>query len=463
MCTNYVLSPYLRIVKRGEEFAVYNTLRSGSLIFLDEKALNFLLEFKSGKQIEEGRQVLSEEERDAFEIFIQNDYIQSLGLDLRLQLKTEAQAYRKRVRDGLELRGMVLEVTKHCNFGCKYCFSEQLSKKGSRQADTHMKSDVARSAIDSLFTNAKRADIGNLEVSFLGGEPLLNWRLVREATEYVCELSKENDIGVSFGITTNASAVDTKIAQYLFIKKFRISVSVDGLGSVNDAVRTMRNGKGTFSRIAKGLELLLSSGNDVTVLTTITDKNLNLINDDFVSWLAVAGVRNWGINLEDLAGDLTSDSIKVSEKIKELVLLADRHGVQAGGMWFKPVHAMVNKNTAYCSSASGNFLSVEPDGSVYACSKTNQRYGHVSDLRGIFENLNYLESATRVAGSLPGCSGCNLEGHCMGSCMAVGQVTHESMTGCNTCSLVGKNKVACDFSRKLSEEILSSPEIPLFG
>ncbi len=151
---------------------------------------------------------------------------------------------------------LILNVTERCNMRCSYCVYSGKFSYERTHSDKMMNAEVARRAIEYFMT--RTADSGTIAVSFYGGEPLLNFSVIREAVEFSRQLHATlNRTGkLVFSITTNGTLLNNEeIRRFLEINKFSLVVSLDGPKSVHDSQRRYLSGKGTFDHIQNNLGL----------------------------------------------------------------------------------------------------------------------------------------------------------------------------------------------------------------
>jgi len=162
----------------------------------------------------------------------------------------------KKVKDALEhdMRHLILNVTDNCNMRCKYCTFGDNYPYAKSYADTMMSFSIMKMGMDYFFQHAKNSQ--KVYISFYGGEPLLNFDLVKRGTEYALELSKKHKKKVQFRITTNFTLVTSEILRFLIQNNFYITVSLNGPKEVHDRERVFKNGQGTFDTIMRNLRLL---------------------------------------------------------------------------------------------------------------------------------------------------------------------------------------------------------------
>lgn len=181
-----------------------------------------------------------------------------------------------------ELDTLVLNVTEDCNFRCGYCIFSGIYKNERTHKNIYMDIYDSKKAIDDFFLNAKE----NSNILFYGGEPLLNFNVIRETVEFIkTKYSKRN---VKFGMTTNFSLAN-KYFDFFIKNDFILSISIDGNKKIHDKWRKDINGNGTYDKIIDGIESLREKNNDyfnnrIIFSITIADlSKLTRIYDFFVN------------------------------------------------------------------------------------------------------------------------------------------------------------------------------------
>ena len=144
------------------------------------------------------------------------------------------------------IRALALTVSQTCNLACGYCYAAGGSFGG---ADTRMKWDVARRAIDQLLDSALPGS--GAKIAFMGGEPMVARDLIRRAVEYANMRGAARAIPVGYSLTTNGTLLTPEDAAFFAAHNFAITVSLDGGRAVNDRLRPDRAGKGSFDRVAR--------------------------------------------------------------------------------------------------------------------------------------------------------------------------------------------------------------------
>lgn len=155
-----------------------------------------------------------------------------------------------------------LLVTNSCNFRCRYCF---VSKGIS-----NMSFDICKDAIDKLIMCTKNKGYDNLLISFAGGEPLLNFDLIKEVVMYYKNV---NDINISYRIITNGSLINQDIVDFIKENNIDVTVSLDSIKKFNDKSRSYANGLGTYDDVIKNIKLLNKNGIVPLINSVITSDN----------------------------------------------------------------------------------------------------------------------------------------------------------------------------------------------
>ena len=142
------------------------------------------------------------------------------------------------------VKALCLHIAHDCNLACKYCFAEEGEYHGRRAL---MSFEVGKKALDFLIANSGNRH--NLEVDFFGGEPLMNWQVVKDLVAYGREQEKIHDKHFRFTITTNGVLLNDEVQEFVNKEMDNVVLSLDGRKDVNDRMRPFRNGKGSYDLI----------------------------------------------------------------------------------------------------------------------------------------------------------------------------------------------------------------------
>lgn len=171
------------------------------------------------------------------------------------------------------VRALSLAVAQKCNLGCTYCYAQGGSFGGPA---TSMALETALASVDLLFGDVAAGERVNL--SFLGGEPLMNRPVIRAATRRAREIAADRSVDVTFSITTNGTQLTVEDGEFFEEHGFAVTVSLDGAGAVHDRLRPFRGGRGSFNQVIERVAPLLERQRrmQVSARVTVTPENLEL-------------------------------------------------------------------------------------------------------------------------------------------------------------------------------------------
>ena len=174
------------------------------------------------------------------------------------------------------VKALCLHVAHDCNLACRYCFAEEGEYHGRRAL---MSFAVGKKALDFLVRNS--GNRVNLEVDFFGGEPLMNWQVVKELVAYGRSLEEPYHKKFRFTLTTNGVLLDDAIQEFLNREMANVVLSIDGRRKVNDRMRPFRGGQGSYDRIVPKFRKLAESRGQKNyyVRGTFTRHNLDFAEE----------------------------------------------------------------------------------------------------------------------------------------------------------------------------------------
>lgn len=182
------------------------------------------------------------------------------------------------------MQRLILQVTQRCNFACRYCHKRHTESARFDNEQSDMSLEVAKQSVDFFLTHSQDSEFIN--IYFYGGEPLLNFDLIKWVVEYITFRIHTKEI--NFHITTNASLLTDAIAVFLAKYKFKVSISLDGDRERQNWARKFANGKPTFDVVWERVETLLlnykDSMDNIKFLPVIfIDEDRNRVLDFFSS------------------------------------------------------------------------------------------------------------------------------------------------------------------------------------
>ena len=176
------------------------------------------------------------------------------------------------------IKALCLHVAHTCNLNCSYCFASQGKYQGDRAL---MSFEVGKRAFDFLIENSGTRR--NLEVDFFGGEPLMNWDVVKQLVAYARSIEKEHNKNFRFTLTTNGILIDDEVIDFLNKEMSNVVLSLDGRKEVNDHFRRDYAGNGSYDKIVPKFQKLVEAreGKNYYVRGTFTHNNVDFTNDLF--------------------------------------------------------------------------------------------------------------------------------------------------------------------------------------
>ncbi len=332
------------------------------------------------------------------------------------------------------VKALCLHIAHDCNLACKYCFAEEGEYHGRRAL---MSFEVGKKALDFLVKNS--GNRVNLEVDFFGGEPLMNWQVVKDLVNYGRSLEKQNNKKFRFTLTTNGILLNDEIMEFLNREMSNVVLSIDGRKEINDLMRPYRGGQGSYDTIVPKFKKVAESRNQTNyyVRGTFTRNNLDFAED--VMHLADLGFQQ--ISVEPVVAMPEDDYALRKEDIPKILEEYDRLAVELlkrrkEGRGVNFFHFMIDlkggpcvaKRLSGCGSGT-EYLAVTPWGDFYPChqfvGKEEFLMGNVdegitrTDIRDEFKTCNVYAREK--------CRNCFARFYCSGGCAANSYNFHGSI------------------------------------
>ncbi len=324
------------------------------------------------------------------------------------------------------VKALCLHIAHDCNLACKYCFADEGEYHGQKRE--LMSLEVGKKAIDFLIENS--GNRVNLEVDFFGGEPLMNFDVVKKIVEYGRSKEKEHNKNFRFTLTTNGVLLDDEVIEFCNKEISNVVLSLDGRKNINDLMRPTRNGKGSYDIIVPKFKNFVEKRGDKSyyVRGTFTRNNLDFFND--FKEMADLGFKE--ISIEPVVAAPTEDySIReedlpqIFEEYDKLALdIIDRHKKGKPVTFF---HYMLDLNGGPCvykrlsGCGSGTeYLAVTPQGELYPCHQfvgiDGFKLGNVYDGIDNTDVVNEFKLCNVYAKD--NCKDCFARFYCSGGCAA---------------------------------------------
>lgn len=323
------------------------------------------------------------------------------------------------------VKALCLHIAHDCNLGCRYCFAEEGEYHGDRSL---MSLEVGKQALDFLVANS--GNRRNLEVDFFGGEPTMNFEVVKELVRYGRSLEESYNKNFRFTLTTNGILLNDEIMEFANKEMANVVLSIDGRKSVNDYMRPARNGKSTYDIIVPKFRKFANLRNQTNyyVRGTFTHHNLDFSED--VLHLADLGFRQ--ISVEPVVAPPEAPYAIQEEDLPQLMEEYDKLAKEMikrekEGNGFNFFHFMIDltqgpcvaKRLSGCGSGT-EYLAVTPWGDLYPChqfvGQEEFKLGNVYDgiqaeeIRDEFKLCNVYAKEK--------CRNCFARFYCSGGCAA---------------------------------------------
>ena len=323
------------------------------------------------------------------------------------------------------IKALCLHVAHTCNLNCSYCFASQGKYHGERAL---MSFEVGRRALDFLVENSGTRR--NLEVDFFGGEPLMNWQVVKDLVAYARSIEKDAGKNFRFTLTTNGVLLDDEVTEFCNREMHNVVLSLDGRKEVNDRFRVDVAGNGSYERIVPNFQRFVAARGDKSYYMrgTYTHYNPDFTNDLF----HMSDLGFTELSMEPVVcapGDpcaLTEEDFPVLCEQYEL-LAKDMLRRWREGRPITFYHYMIDlkhgpcvyKRISGCGSGT-EYMAVTPWGELFPCHQFvgDPKYSLGNIWDGVTNTAAQDEFRHCNAYSRPDCKDCWARLYCSGGCAA---------------------------------------------
>lgn len=422
---------------KNNGYNIVMDINSGSVHVVDDVTYDILGYMEQGMDRDE---ILREMKKNG----ICDEEAVSSAIDECEELKKEGMlftedAYRDAVIDFKKrptvVKALCLHIAHDCNLACRYCFAEEGEYHGRRAL---MSFEVGKQALDFLIANSGNRK--NLEVDFFGGEPLMNWQVVKELVAYGREQEKIHNKNFRFTLTTNGVLLNDEIMEFANQEMGNVVLSIDGRKEVHDFMRPFRKGAGSYDLIVPKFQKFAESRNQdkYYVRGTFTRHNLDFAKD--VLHLADLGFKQ--ISVEPVVAPPEAD---YSLREEDIPVICEQYDILAKeiirrkkeGNGFNFFHFMIDltggpcvyKRLSGCGSGT-EYLAVTPWGDLYPC---HQFVGEEKFLMGnVYDGVNRTDIQEEFkccnVYAKKECRDCFARFYCSGGCAANSYNFHGSIT-----------------------------------
>ena len=361
-----------------------------------------------------------------------------------------------------DIKALCLHVAHTCNLNCEYCFAAQGKYNGKRSL---MSFEVGMQALDFLVAHSGKRR--NLEVDFFGGEPLMNWDVVKQLVEYARSIEKDAGKNFRFTLTTNGVLLDDEVTEFANREMHNVVLSLDGRKEIHDASRMTVSGEGSYDLIVPKFQRFIEQreGRGYYMRGTFTHRNVDFLED--IKHMADLGFTE--LSMEPVVCDpkdpyaLTEEDLpKLYEQYEQLAIEMLRRKKAGNGFTF--YHYMIDltggpciyKRISGCGSGT-EYLAVTPTGELYPC---HQFVGDKKYLMGdIWNGVTNTEIRDEFklcnAYARAECKDCWAKLYCSGGCAANAYHATGSIRGVYDygCKLF-KKRMECAIMLKIAEKNL---------
>ncbi|MBO6262799.1 MAG: thioether cross-link-forming SCIFF peptide maturase [Clostridia bacterium] len=428
---------------------------SGAVHAVDDVAYDLISIYQTTEKDEAVRSVCLKykdkgvTEKDVLSCYDEITYLKDDG-QLFTEDKFEPIAGKLKQKTSGVIKALCLHVAHTCNLNCSYCFASQGKYHGDRAV---MSFETGKRALDFLVENSGTRR--NLEVDFFGGEPLLNFDVVKKLVAYARSIEKQKNKNFRFTLTTNGMLIDDDVIDFANKEMSNVVLSLDGRKEIHDRFRVDYAGRGSWEQIVPKFQKLVKArgGKNYYMRGTFTHANPDFLND--IKVMLDLGFTE--LSMEPVVcahgdpSELTEEDMPIVkeqyEKLAELMLEKDREGKP-----FTFYHYMIDlsggpcvyKRISGCGSGT-EYMAVTPWGDLYPChqfvGEEKFKLGNIYDGVSNTEIQSEFESCNVYAREE--CKNCWAKLYCSGGCAA--NAYH------STGSVKGVYKYGCELFKKRME------------
>ena len=410
---------------KNNDIPIVLDVNSGSVHVVDAVVYDTVARMDEGKTLE---QTLAELKESYDETDIRDAWAECMELKEQGMLFTQ-DIYENAIEHFTDrptvVKALCLHIAHDCNLACRYCFAEEGEYHGRRAL---MSYEVGKKALDFLIANS--GSRRNLEVDFFGGEPTMNWQVVKDLVAYGRSQEEAHNKKFRFTLTTNGVLLNDEIMEFANKECANVVMSVDGRKEVHDFMRPFRKGKGSYDLVVPKFQKFADSRGQQKYYArgTFTHHNLDFSED--VLHLADLGFEQ--ISVEPVVADekeeyaiKKEDIPKICEEYDKLAKEMIRRNKEGKGFNF--FHFMIDltggpcvyKRLSGCGSGT-EYLAVTPWGDLYPC---HQFVGEEEFLMGnVWDGVKKPEISCQFKNcnvyAKEKCKNCFARFYCSGGCAA---------------------------------------------
>ena len=438
---------------------------SGGVHVVDDLAYDIISMFESHPK-EETVRVLAEKysddvtEDEVAECWEQVEELKKSGILFSEDSFEPLQDELKRRSEGI-VKALCLHVAHSCNLNCEYCFASQGRYSGERAL---MSFETGKRALDFLIEHS--GSRRNLEVDFFGGEPLMNWQVVKDLVKYARSVEKEYNKNFRFTLTTNGMLIDDEVIEFSNREMSNVVLSLDGRKEIHDRYRVDYEGRGSWDRIVPKFQEFVKRRGDKNyyIRGTFTHANPDFLKD--IETMLDLGFTELSMEpvvaAEDDPSALTQEDVSIVkdqyEKLALLMLEKEKEGRP-----FTFYHYMIDlkdgpcvyKRISGCGSGT-EYMAVTPWGDLYPCHQFvgDEKFRLGDVWKGVTNTEMTDEFRACNVYSRPECRECWARLYCSGGCAANAYHASGSVNGIyeKGCELF-KKRMECAIWLEIMKEL----------
>lgn len=255
---------------------------------------------------------------------------------------------------------ITLDLTEQCDLRCTYCFT-------SGKTTNRMSFETAKKAILWLFSKEVSGDEKNIKITFWGGEPLLEFELIKQIVTFVRSIEEDYGKKVKFNMTTNGMNLTEEVIKYLMLHNIGYMISVDGFGERNRYRKTI-NGDNSFEQVLEKLKLSKSLYPMTNIRLTLTPENAFYMYEDILKFREVVGIDRFHFSPAYEMNWTEQDYKNVEYTLYRLAEEVIRSYKSGKRFRIKPFSYRPTKNAGgYPCGAGHTYLSISTEGAIYPC------------------------------------------------------------------------------------------------
>ncbi len=305
-----------------------------------------------------------------------------------------------------------LYLTDDCNLKCSYCY------EGNKKNKSYMDEEIVEKAIDFIVENNYPNE--SIDLLLLGGEPLLNKKILYKTLDIINRKYKKDRYLFHFQMTTNGILLDEKTIDFLEKNSVELSISIDGDRETHNLNRKSINDKDVYDIIYGNMQRLLKRKVQFSVRMTVTSNNVHLLYHN-VQYFYELGIRRIHIGIDEL-GQWNKEQLKVLDSQLNLVdefyltCFANNDGAILNLYDYKITTFVFKRSPIYCSAGSKGHLVINSKGEFYPCGYVaNEKLWELGNVQTSFDRKKFVETVRGHVKKESSCKNCDIAFSCCGA------------------------------------------------